>query len=110
MDLMVEQPSYVYGVLMYALPNMKYHEGDLIRTISIELDYDNDICRKIISTNKGKFYKAINECVSRGILYKLEPKVYIVSMDYICVMSNSQKSLFHSMVYSRLKSIDIIQP
>ena len=109
-DLMDDPSTHLYNVVSYILPKMKCYEGDLIKTITIELDYNNPSCRRRISTDKGKFYKAINECVSLGILHKLEPKVYIVSMDYICVMSNSQKSLFHSMVYSRLKSIDVIQP
>lgn len=108
-ELMDDPSIYLYNVVSYILPKMKCYEGDLIKTITIELDYNNPLCRKRISTDKGRFYKAINECISRGILYKLEPRVYIVSMDYICVMNNSQKSLFHSMVHSRLNPMDITQ-
>ena len=110
MDLAFSQPDSVMKALYCCLYLLKHHEGDLIKTITVRLDYKDEICKKLISTNKNLFYKSIGTLVELGILYKLEPRVYIVSMDYICVMSNSQKSLFHSMVYSRLKSIDIIQP
>ena len=109
MDLALSQPDSVMKALYYCLYFLKHHEGDLIKTITVGLDYKDEICRKLISTNKNVFYKSVGTLVELGILYKLEPRVYIVSMDYICVMSNSQRSLFHSMIYSQLNPIDITQ-
>ncbi len=106
-DILENYPYDVFSVLSYCIANMRVYDGDLIKTITIELDYNNPVCRKRINSDKGKFYKAINDCIDHKILYKLKPKVYIVSMDYICLMNKSQKSLFNSSVYSRMNVIDL---
>ena len=107
MDLALSQPDSVMKALYCCLYFLKHHEGDLIKTITVRLDYKDEICKKLISTNKNLFYKSIGALVELGILYKLEPRVYIVSMDYICVMSNSQKSLFHSTAHSHYTPMNI---
>lgn len=94
-------------IIFYCIAMMKYREDDIIGTITISLDFDDEFCRNMIIGNKMKFYQAIRILVELKILYKLKPKVYIVSMDYICLMSLTQKSYFHSHVYSRRNPMNI---
>jgi hypothetical protein len=107
MELALNQPDNVVRALNCCFFLIKKDDGDLIKTITVRLDFDDEICRKLITSNKNLFYKSVNTLVEFGILYKLNPKVYIVSMEYICVMTLSQRSLFHSSSYSRMNVIDI---
>lgn len=101
-ELYLENNTPMFNTVLYCMFNMKYKSSDMISTITITLDWNDPNCRLFISSNKRNFYKGINDLIDRKVLFKLKPKVYIVSMDYICFMDENQKSIFKSSVYPKL--------
>jgi predicted transcriptional regulator len=96
-------------VLLYSLCNLKTCSSDILKTITVKIDFENEDCRRMVSTNKSTFYKQIKELVSEGILIKIKPKTFIVRMDYICMMTDTQKKSFRNGEYNYILPLELVE-
>lgn len=84
-DLKESTSSGCWEIVSYCLLNMRGRRS-VMDSMTIKLDWKLGI----ISNNK-RFYGCINELVEAGFLWKLGPSLYLVTLDYICMLTPEQR-------------------
>lgn len=71
----------------------------MVKTMTIELDWNNPDIRNNVTAKKLFFYNSIKELEKHQVIFKVKPKTYLVSPDVICYFSYSEKTEYHNMIY-----------
>lgn len=87
-------------MILHIICNLKYYKDDMVKTMTIELDWNNPDIRDNITSKKEYFYNIIKELEKHQVIWKVRPKTYLVSPDIICYFSYSERTQYHQMLYA----------
>lgn len=93
------------NIIFYCIMNMRT-QADEFDTMSIELDFNNESCRSMITKNKKSFYDAIKELMESKFLLKWKPKFYLVHHGYISLLTDEHINNLKQEKYSTIQGIN----